>query len=133
MPEKILAISENAYRLDGWESTSGYRIITDSQEIIFGISDIQSCCETWGYFMSDDNLQDFIGSELISVSLVNEALEKVSIEHKETLDMAGIATMFVNFETSNGLLQFVAYNSHNGYYGHTAFIKSKQLTHDESL
>ena len=30
--------------------------------------------------------------------------------------------MFVNINTSNGLLQFAAYNNHNGYYGHNAYF-----------
>ena len=42
---------------------------------------------------------------------------------KEDLD-AGSA-MFINVETTNGLLQFVAYNEHNGYYGHEVKLVSK--------
>ncbi len=41
--------------------------------------------------------------------------------------------MFVNLETNVGLLQFVAYNSHNGYYGHDAVLVSKQLNLTEAL
>ena len=29
--------------------------------------------------------------------------------------------------------QFVAYNAHNGYYGHTVRVESQQLSHDEVL
>jgi hypothetical protein len=42
---------------------------------------------------------------------------------KEDLD-AGSA-MFINVETTKGLLQFVAYNEHNGYYGHEVKLVSK--------
>lgn len=42
-------------------------------------------------------------------------------------------TMFVNIDTDRGVLQFVAYNEHNGYYGHSASVTSKQLTHGEVL
>lgn len=42
---------------------------------------------------------------------------------KEDLD-AGSA-MFINVETTKGLLQFVAYNEHNGYYGHDVLLVSK--------
>jgi hypothetical protein len=39
----------------------------------------------------------------------------------------------VNIDTDRGQLQFVAYNEHNGYYGHNAVVVSKQLTHEECL
>lgn len=42
---------------------------------------------------------------------------------KEDLD-AGSA-MFINVETTKGLLQFVAYNEHNGYYEHEVKLVSK--------
>ncbi len=35
--------------------------------------------------------------------------------------------MFVNLETNKGTLQFVAYNEHNGHYGHEAKVTCKQL------
>ena len=35
------------------------------------------------------------------------------------------SAMFINVETTNGLLQFVAYNEHNGYYGHEVKLVSK--------
>ena len=42
---------------------------------------------------------------------------------EEDLD-AGSA-MFINVETTRGLLQFAAYNEHNGYYGHDVLLVSK--------
>jgi tRNA(Ile2) C34 agmatinyltransferase TiaS len=41
--------------------------------------------------------------------------------------------MFVNIETNEGTLQFVAYNEHNGYYGHIAKVQSMQLSHEVVL
>ncbi|MEL3959481.1 hypothetical protein NST17_20225 [Caldifermentibacillus hisashii] len=41
--------------------------------------------------------------------------------------------MFVDIITSNGTLQFVAYNEHNGYYGHEAKVISTQIEHSEFL
>jgi hypothetical protein len=41
--------------------------------------------------------------------------------------------MFVNVETDRGTLQFVLYNSHNGYYGHKARVVSEQLKREEYL
>lgn len=36
-----------------------------------------------------------------------------------------ISAMFINVETTRGLLQFAAYNEHNGYYGHDVLLVSK--------
>ena len=41
--------------------------------------------------------------------------------------------MFVDIVTDRGVLQFVAYNIHNGYYGHEAKVISTQLEHNETL
>lgn len=41
--------------------------------------------------------------------------------------------MFVDLITDRGVLQFVAYNEQNGYYGHLAKVESRQLTHEETL
>jgi len=35
--------------------------------------------------------------------------------------------MFVDLLTNIDVIQFVAYNEHNGYYGHTASVSSNQL------
>jgi len=78
--------------------------------------------------MSNDDLNDFIGAALSSVEIVNEALNSKLLED----DYEG-STMFVNINTNKGLLQFVAYNNHNGYYSHEARVESIQLTHSESL
>ena len=106
----------------------GFKIITDKQEIRMGITNDQSCCESWGFFMSEDDLNQFIGAELHGVEVVDTCLKPEKLE-----DFYEGGTMFINFNTNRGLLQFAAYNSHNGYYGHDALIESKQLTHSESL
>jgi hypothetical protein len=43
------------------------------------------------------------------------------------------STIFVNIETSRGTLQFIAYNRHNGYYGHKVKIDSIQLDFEEEI
>jgi hypothetical protein len=131
--EKILSIVETSFeRQEGsWSSSyDGYIITTDKQVVRMGITNGQSCCESWGYLMSEDDVQSFVGSDLHSIQVVDEALNKKSIED---IEGSGTYLMFINIETSNGLLQFVAYNSHNGYYGHTAFVESSFVTEDASL
>lgn len=115
-----------------WYS-SGYDgfIITleDDTQIKMGISNGQSCCEQWGYLISEDSLEQFIGAEYHGVEVVNEKLETVSMHN-----MYEGSCMFVNIKTSEGVVQFVAYNEHNGYYGHQAVVvEDGTTTHSESL
>jgi hypothetical protein len=79
---------------------------------------------------TNDDLKEFEESELISVEVVDKSLNVKKIE--ESGFDEGEA-MFVNFNTSKGLMQLVAYNSHNGYYGHEAVLVSTQLSHTEHL
>lgn len=139
--EKIISIKEvhNVPGINAWSSKcDGYEVTTDKQTIMLLIENGQSCCESWGYFMSDDFLTEYIGADLHSIKVTDEALKtKVydtdEIKHSVNEWGKGTRIMFVNMETSNGVLQFVAHNSHNGYYGHTAYVISDQLTKEEDL
>lgn len=114
---------------------AGFEVVTDKQSIKLYIDNDLLCCEEWGYFWCNDNPQDFIGAELRRVSLTDADLNEVQMKANE-LDLndefeGGV--MFVNLETDRGTLQFVAYNEHNGYYGHEARVQCTQLTHTERL
>ena len=126
--ERIIKIKECS-------EEDGYEVVTTSQRIKLFISNFQLCCESWGYFWCNDDPQDFVGAELLDIRLTDEALSEVQMKANDDpqswLYEGGI--MFVNLETSKGVLQFVAYNAHNGYYGHTATVESLQLNHDEML
>jgi hypothetical protein len=130
--EKILRIEEITFKKekDDWQSYDGYQVITDKQTIKMGISNSSCCCENWGYVMSEDNLAEFIDSDLIEITTTDTEL-KTGLLPEYGLDSGD--AMFINFNTSKGLLQFVAYNAHNGYYGHNAVFISKQLNCDEYL
>lgn len=119
--EEILSIKEVE---DGkrFLSYAGYDIETTRQVIRLRIYNEASCCESWGYFMSEDDLSRFIGAKLYDIKLVDTALNT-----QKLVDVYDGGIMFVNFETDRGTLQFVAFNEHNGYYGHDAFIESEQL------
>jgi hypothetical protein len=156
MTEVIQSITEiETTRQSDWNddienSYEGYRITTDEQEIYLLINSEQSCCERWGYFLCNDELDEFIGATLHSITLTNTALNtEVFWEKapKATKHNQGQGTqtrrefgsdtdeqlMFVNLQTDCGTLQFVAYNAHNGYYGHAARVESEQLNHKETL
>lgn len=110
----------------------GFVVTTDKQTIKLGISNHSQCCEDWGYFWCNDDVQDFVGATLYGVRLTDTALNEVIMDDKYGDPYEG-DTMFVNLETNRGTLQFVAYNIHNGYYGHKAIVECSQLTHDEYL
>lgn len=106
----------------------GFVVKTDQQEITLEISNFQDCCESWGYFMSEDDTSRFIGARLLDVKVTDTALNKESVP-----EVYEGGVMFVDIETSVGVLQFTAYNNHNGYYGHMARVESKQLSYGTSL
>jgi hypothetical protein len=133
--EQILKIEEYQEKVQ-WSNMSGYAITTNEQVIKLLIDDEQSCCENFGYFMSEDDFNDFIGAQLIDVRITDTELKEGLLE-KRDLDIESEYfegdVMFVDIVTSKGTLQFVAYNEHNGYYGHEAKVISKQINHDEVL
>lgn len=116
---KITNIADLTFKADNqYTSYDGLVVSLDNgKDVKVGIDNGQSCCENWGYITSEDNYEDFIGAELISVSGVDSKLA-----HVELPDVYEGDTMFVNFVTSEGVLQFVAYNEHNGYYSHEAVL-----------
>lgn len=106
----------------------GFDVSTDTQTIKLRMDTDTSCCESPGYFMSEEDTTQFVGARLISVQVVDEALSTVEVP-----DVYDGGVMFVNIETDKGLLQFVAYNSQNGYYSHPASVTCTQITHEEYL
>ena len=132
MSEIINNIDTNVnFARSSWDTYEGVEIITDKQAIRLGISSGQSCCENAGYFVSDD-VTPFIGAELIGLKITDTALKTYSPDEVPACDYGG-DVMFVDIETNRGVLQFVAYNDHNGYYGHEAIVVSDQLNHSENL
>jgi len=130
--ETILSITDGIFEVaNTYGHFEGWVIKTTLQEIKFGVSNGQSCCESYGTLITNDEITSFIGTELISITQVDTALNNKKIDELEYLDSGGC--IFLNFETSVGLLQFVVYNSHNGYYGHEAVLISKQLNISEVL
>lgn len=132
---KIVDIDQDA---TWWRSPTSYTsyegvrvTLDDGKEILIGISNEQSCCESWGYLIMEDDPKDFIGGEVLEVKVVNgdyKVLEKVL-----EFGLYEGDAMFVNVETTKGTLQVVCYNEHNGYYSHEAVVVSEQLTEEVYL
>lgn len=134
--EVIKVISEHSEGEGSWSKKIGYAIETNKQVIKLLIDDYQSCCENYGYFMSEDDFSEFIDAELLDIKVTDTELKQGLLE-KHNLDIddkwfeGGV--LFVDIVTTKGTLQFVAYNEHNGYYGHEAKVISEQLKHKETL
>lgn len=132
--QKIKAIEEASFsrkNSNGYnEEYDGYVItLADGNQVKMGISNGSQCCENWGYLTSEDNLSEFVGAKLKSVTVVDEKLEST-----DAPDIYEGGLMFINIDTTIGLLQFVAYNEHNGYYSHDAvLIENETIVHQEYL
>ncbi len=114
-------------------SEAGFEVHTSEQVIRLCIDNISSCCEQWGWFWCNDNPQDFVGAQLLDVKLTDTALNAAPLDENGNVREFAGSLMFVNLETDRGTLQFVAYNDHNGYYGHEARVQCRQLNHSEHL
>lgn len=122
---KIVSIEEVKFETsDKYEKHSGFCVkLSNGEEVRLWLDMFPGCCESFGYFLSEDNFSDYIGAELFSVERVNKALSTLKVEYQKEISSDALDygdVMFVNLNTSNGVLQFVAYNQHNGYYGHSA-------------
>lgn len=114
-------------RFFGGDLCDGYAVETTEQTIYVVITNAQDCCEHWGYLASEDDLDRFVGAELRSVEIVDKEMNVTTYDYSQ-VDRG--EAVFVNFVTDRGTLQLVAYNEHNGYYGHMIRVRSKQVMRD---
>jgi len=108
--------------LGGYRTMNGYVVKTNKQQFTILIDNEQSCCENWGYFSTDDDLNDHVGATLKDIELTDTALNVASIKEHDLdyLDAGGV--QFVTFKTTRGDFQLAVYNAHNGYYGHGILV-----------
>lgn len=112
----------------------GYVITCECDTVYIGIESDQNCCESWGYLSSNgEDLDYYVGAELLSVSVVDENSLKTEVFKQSGVWEEDTSIMFVDVETSRGVFQIAAYNSHNGYYGHDAVVITKESTVTERL
>lgn len=116
-----------------YSSMDGYKVVTDKHIYHVLIDNVQSCCETWGYLSSEDDFEQFIGSELIEVKLTDTALNQTVVANSGYYEGRG-GIQFVDFITTVGVLQLAVYNGHNGYYGHEIIIaKDEEILLEDTL
>jgi len=135
MKELIESIQEGSFSLGKYANYDGFIIKTNLQEIKVGIENGQSCCEHWGYLTSEDfdNLDSFIGGELLSITATNSTLISTTLDKLSTEGIDIDSAVFITLETTKGTFQITAYNEHNGYYGHNVKVLSNQLNLDIGL
>ena len=91
--------------------------------IIIEISNTTECCEKWGYFISEDSYEEYIGAEIKDVYLTDRALKNYSCYgEQDPEDGKYLDIIFVNVETTKGVFQAAVYNIDGGYYGHEVKI-----------
>jgi hypothetical protein len=128
--ERILKIQEFSEG-ERYNKIAGFKITTNKQVIKLYINDSNNCCEKWDYLMSEDCLEYFIYSELHGIK--EDGVSKGNNKKIDSIDLDNGGSMFIDIITSKGVLQFACYNSHNGYYSHSACVESNQLNLSESL
>ena len=132
--ERIIGIEERNFSHEdrfgeAWDY-DGFVIWTDRQKILLGISSGIECCEQTGYFLTEDAASEFVGAMVLGVQTTDTSMKTTDWEIP---DLDGGDIMFVTILTDRGPLQFAAYNSHNGYYGHEALVISEQLERGATL
>lgn len=133
--KEIQEVENISLKEESWCKFDGYKVVTDKHSFFILISSEQNCCESWGYFSSEDNFEQFIEKGLKEVTATNTALNTAVLEKENDIHLDEGGIQFVNFVCTDGsVLQFAVYNGHNGYYGHSIyFMKDDEVLLEESL
>lgn len=119
----ILNIHEiENFKYEKYSEYDGYEITTKDNNYKILIDNGNQCCESWGYFSTEDKFEDFIGSELLDIKITDDNLNSNILDMKEERGLHISDCIFVDLITNKGNLQFAVYNAHNGYYGHDVLI-----------
>lgn len=131
--KEIVEVTDEQGGDRSWGRFDGFDVVTSEQRIQLRIQNGQDCCEQFGYFWMNEKPEEFIGAKVLGVEVVDTALNQKVLEAHDAHELDGGDVMFVNIQTDRGVLQFTAYNSHNGYYGHSALVRSRQVTKEYTL
>lgn len=119
---KILSIEEVSrndfvsHPIDENIDFNGFILKTESHIITLAIQNEQECCELYGYFMTNDDINEFIGHDLLDVKITDTDLTEHSVIYDHINSLLGedivnesdrsSEVMFVTLTTTNGILQF---------------------------
>ena len=108
-----------------YEDFEGYEIKTDKHTYALLITSGAECCEDFGYFSRPDDIEDFIGAELLKIEIVRSDCSVEEVESHSQVFQAD-EVQLVNFVTNLGVFQLAVYNVHDGWYGHeVTFVEDK--------
>ena len=119
--------------LDKYSQGDGYQLnFTDNSVCELLIDNGQNCCESWGYLASNDVLEEFYGAEIVEATITDmtsdtKFFDRIVVE-SEGSEYEVPGCVFITLRTTKGDLQLVAYNAHNGYYGHDVVVKFNNRT-----
>lgn len=87
----------------------GYTVFTDKHEYLMIIDEKICCCGIWKCFESEDDLQYFVGADLINVQLTDTLLNKAKLKELDNIYLECTEIQLINFETDRGVFQLPAY------------------------
>ena len=120
--EKIINIEEVCgLSVEDYGQMDGYKVTTTKHTYYVLIDNFQQCCEHFGYFVSEDDPNQFVGANLLEIRLTDTALNNKKLE-EYGINYEYAMIQFVDFVTDKGVFQIAVYNEHNGYYGHDIVI-----------
>ena len=107
------------------------KLHTEKGTLYAEIDDGQQCCESFGadcytgYITTEEEQpKSFEGAIITSVNTTDADLKTLTFNPSESGGYDNY--MFITINTNRGVLQFVLYNNHNGYYSHWAKIYYKE-------
>ena len=129
--QEIKKIEDMPYDVETNSSLfDGYLVITDKHTFAVLIDNHQQSCENWGYMHSEDDLEKFIGADLYEIKLTDIARNVHKLKEICPYVKAD-QIQFVDFKTTKGTFQLVAYNEQNGFYGHKIIVLQDQVAFRE--
>lgn len=118
--EDFDSIDDEEFGGENYYKYEGYKITTDVKEIYIVIDNGALCCESWGHIQSEDDLNSFVGANILDYRCVEDAdykeIELTKNDAGEYVEIYDCA--FIDFKTDKGDFQLAVYNHHNGFYGH---------------
>ena len=112
----------------------GYEVKTSDHIFQVLIDNESSCCEDFGYAITEDNPEVFVGANLLKVELTDTENSKFEATGDVPTDFDCGGVQFVDFVTDIGVFQVAVFNDHNGYYGHDIkFVVDSEEIHTDVL
>jgi hypothetical protein len=103
--------------------------------ILFMITNNQSCCENFGvklYSPPDANIDSLIGLTIKSIKY-GKCDDTYSTKIHSTYEHMSPIECIIDLDTNGGLFKFVIFNDHNGYYPRNYYFSFNEYYSSEEL